>query len=162
MLSGGQVSSVDEADKMIESIRNLSELPISCGVSFVQNPKSRIIIVSTSIIIALLTLSTFPVLGSDLDANVVRRAQKHKPGNDDTVIDVNLSVDKSDSSDPVVLGEVLTYTLRITNTGADAATSILVVDQLPANVDFVSVSPATSCFFDGLVDPREVRCNLGS
>lgn len=52
----------------------------------------------------------------------------------------DLSIAKSDSIDPVTVGGALAYTLAVNNAGPDAATSVSVVDTLPAGVAFVSAS----------------------
>ena len=48
----------------------------------------------------------------------------------------DLAVTESDSVDPVVAGNVLSYTLVVTNTGPALATGILLTDTLPLNVTF--------------------------
>jgi uncharacterized repeat protein (TIGR01451 family) len=53
---------------------------------------------------------------------------------------VDLQIVKSDTPDPVVAGENLTYTLLVTNLGPSSATGVTVVDTLPANVTFVSAT----------------------
>ncbi len=71
----------------------------------------------------------------------------------------NLSVTKTDSPDPVVVGNNLTYTVTVTNSGPDTATSVTLTDTLPANVPFISATPTTgSCNEASGV----VTCNLGS
>jgi uncharacterized repeat protein (TIGR01451 family) len=50
----------------------------------------------------------------------------------------DLSITKSDSPDPVVVGNNLTYTIMVTNAGPDTASSVTVSDTLPAGVTFVS------------------------
>jgi uncharacterized repeat protein (TIGR01451 family) len=73
----------------------------------------------------------------------------------------DLSITKMDSPDPVVQGDSLTYTIRVTNGGPNAATDVLVTDNLPAgsDVDFVSAtSTAGSCQRAG----NAVTCNLGT
>ncbi|MDW8328439.1 MAG: right-handed parallel beta-helix repeat-containing protein [Candidatus Bipolaricaulota bacterium] len=55
----------------------------------------------------------------------------------------DLSVTKSDTPDPVNVGDNLTYTITVTNNGPNNATGITVTDTLPATVTFVSAS--TGC-----------------
>jgi uncharacterized repeat protein (TIGR01451 family) len=70
----------------------------------------------------------------------------------------NLRIVKSDSPDPVPLGEDLTYTLSITNDGPSDATDVTVTDTLPASVEFVSATPSQgSCLQLG----GSVTCDLG-
>ncbi|MEE8522863.1 MAG: DUF11 domain-containing protein, partial [Thermoanaerobaculia bacterium] len=52
----------------------------------------------------------------------------------------DLSVTKTDSPDPVDAAETLTYTVDVSNAGPSTATSLSVVDTLPAAVSFVSAS----------------------
>ena len=54
--------------------------------------------------------------------------------------DADLSLTKSDSSDPVVLGANITYTLTISNSGPSGATNVLLTDALPPNLIFESVN----------------------
>ena len=65
----------------------------------------------------------------------------------------DLTLTKSDRSDPVTVNRRLRYTLRIRNNGPDAATGLTVTDQLPAGVTFVSASlgPRTCTEAGGLV-----------
>ncbi|MGZ5482942.1 MAG: lamin tail domain-containing protein [Pyrinomonadaceae bacterium] len=58
------------------------------------------------------------------------------PINDCTAAD--LEITKTDSPDPVNVGSNVTYTLTVTNHGPAAAQSVVVTDNLPANVTFVS------------------------
>ncbi|MCP4658050.1 MAG: DUF11 domain-containing protein, partial [bacterium] len=61
---------------------------------------------------------------------------------DDTILvpEADLSVTKSDASDPVVVDSSLTYTINAGNAGSSQATSVLVTDALPAEVSFVSAA----------------------
>jgi len=70
----------------------------------------------------------------------------------------DLGLTKSDSADPVVQGNNLTYTITVSNTAAGAAdaTGVTVVDTLPSQVDFVSASSA--CIQAG----KKVTCDLGT
>jgi len=71
----------------------------------------------------------------------------------------DLALTKTDSPDPVVAGEALTYTLIVVNNGPWEATGIVLTDTLPAGVTFVSATPgAPTCTESG----GDVICNLGS
>lgn len=50
----------------------------------------------------------------------------------------DLSIDKSDSADPVQAGAEFDYRLRVRNAGPAAATGVRVTDNLPAGLEFVS------------------------
>lgn len=65
--------------------------------------------------------------------------------NSDTTVNpqVDLSITKSDSADPVNRGDQFTYTLDIANAGPSGATNVEVVDTLPAGVTFVSATGGT-------------------
>ncbi len=52
----------------------------------------------------------------------------------------DLTISKSDSPDPVVAGEQLTYEIEVTNLGPDLATNVIVTDTLPAGVTYVADS----------------------
>ena len=54
----------------------------------------------------------------------------------------DLGVTTIASPDPVVVGNNVTYTLSISNSGPQTATGIKLADVLPATTDFVSVTPS--------------------
>ncbi len=71
----------------------------------------------------------------------------------------DLSVVKTDQTDPVVVGQDLSYTLVVTNNGPSLATNVVLTDTLPAGVIFVSAIPSQgACFHSAGV----VTCNLGN
>jgi uncharacterized repeat protein (TIGR01451 family) len=70
--------------------------------------------------------------------------------------DADLALTKSDSPDPVVAGNNLTYTIRVQNLSPLPATSVVVTDTLPSGVDFVSATGG-NCQRSG----RTVTCDLG-
>jgi uncharacterized repeat protein (TIGR01451 family) len=74
----------------------------------------------------------------------------------------DLRVTKNDSPDPVEAGALLTYTVRVTNTGPDAALGVALTDLLPFGATFVSASAsAGSCVPSSVSGERTVTCLLG-
>jgi uncharacterized repeat protein (TIGR01451 family) len=53
----------------------------------------------------------------------------------------DVQVVKSATPSPATAGEELTFRLEVTNNGPDAATDVVVTDQLPSSVTFKSASP---------------------
>jgi uncharacterized repeat protein (TIGR01451 family) len=71
----------------------------------------------------------------------------------------DLSVSKTDSPDPVVQGNNLTYTIQVSNAGPDTAMNVVLTDTLPGQVDFVSATASTgTCIRTG----DTVACTLGN
>ncbi|MEZ4868804.1 MAG: DUF11 domain-containing protein [Caldilineaceae bacterium] len=66
----------------------------------------------------------------------------------DAVAIADVSIRKSDSADPVRIGDVFTYTLTVTNNGDDDAQDVKVSDTLPGGVSYLSYSA-----------PSGVTCN---
>ena len=50
----------------------------------------------------------------------------------------DLAITKSDSPDPVIAGTDVTYSINVTNGGPSNATSVVVTDNLPPEVSFIS------------------------
>ncbi|EJO5346912.1 beta-propeller fold lactonase family protein [Clostridium botulinum] len=71
----------------------------------------------------------------------------------------DLSVTKTESKDPIKLGDELTYTAIVTNNGPDTATAVILKDTLPPNVTFISAELSQGQYSeeDGIV-----FCELGS
>jgi uncharacterized repeat protein (TIGR01451 family) len=71
----------------------------------------------------------------------------------------DLSVRKSADHDAVRAGEPVTYTVEVANSGPQGATDVVVIDDLPATVRYVSSSStAGTCSFGG----RTVTCEVGT
>lgn len=64
--------------------------------------------------------------------------------NDDAVVaSADLSVTKTDSPDPVAIGNDITYTITVTNGGTDTAVNAVLSDTVPTNTTFRSITPAS-------------------
>jgi uncharacterized repeat protein (TIGR01451 family) len=64
-----------------------------------------------------------------------------------------------DSTDPVVLGETVVYTMRVTNNGPATATRVRLNDLLPTGVQLLSVVPSKGAC--NVLDLVKVKCWLG-
>jgi len=53
----------------------------------------------------------------------------------------DLGVTKVDAADPITVGENVTYTVTVDNSGPDTAENVVVIDTLPASVNYVSATP---------------------
>ncbi|MEZ6115309.1 MAG: choice-of-anchor L domain-containing protein [Pirellulaceae bacterium] len=84
---------------------------------------------------------------SALDSAVFLRGQSLGAGSAD------LAVTGSDDSDPVEIGESLTYSITVSNTGPSDASGVVAIDELPAGVVFQSatVSQGTVTESGGIV-----------
>jgi uncharacterized repeat protein (TIGR01451 family) len=58
-----------------------------------------------------------------------------------TLAQADLAVTKSDTPDPVITGNNITYTINLINNGPDAAYNVKVTDATPTNTTFVSATP---------------------
>lgn len=71
----------------------------------------------------------------------------------------DLSIVKTDSPDPVVVGKTLTYTLEVLNVGPNDATNVVVTDRLAKSLDFVSATATKgTCKRTG----RTVTCTINN
>ncbi len=77
---------------------------------------------------------------------------------EDTLVSrvADLSVSKTDSADPAVAGENLTYTITVDNAGPSDASGVVVTDTLPAGVSLVATA---GCAEDPAGAPT---CTLGT
>jgi uncharacterized repeat protein (TIGR01451 family) len=74
-------------------------------------------------------------------------------------VTANLQIKKSDSPDPVRIGQQLTYAIGVENEGPAPATGVTVTDNLPKRVDLVSATgPAGACAVQG----GKITCPVGA
>ena len=70
----------------------------------------------------------------------------------------DLAVDATDSADPVNVGAEFDLVATVSNSGPDAANGVELADELPNQLDVVSVSPTQgSCDRQG----KKINCSLG-
>lgn len=70
----------------------------------------------------------------------------------------DLALTKTDNADPVTQGDTFIYTIVVKNQGTNDATDVVVIDDLPSQVDYVSAaSTAGTCQRAG----SKVTCTLG-
>jgi len=71
---------------------------------------------------------------------------------------IDLALSKTDSPDPVIIGNNLTYTINVTNSGSISATGVTVTDTLPAGVTLVSASASQGT----CSGTATITCTLGT
>ena len=97
------------------------------------------------------TITTFPITDTVAGNNAATDT--------DTVGQANLSITKTDSTDPVNPGQSFSYTLTVNNAGPSTATSLIVSDTVPSQYTVTTVtSPIGACGNVGNV----VTCTLAS
>ena len=101
--------------------------------------------------------------GNLIDTSIVKSSVADPHAGDNTAIKstmvkpaADLRLTKAESSDPVSLGNNLTYTLIVTNSGPSDATGVTLSDTLPESVTFLSAS--AGCAEAG----GTVTCGLGT
>jgi uncharacterized repeat protein (TIGR01451 family) len=74
-------------------------------------------------------------------------------------VTANLQIKKTDSPDPVRVGQQLTYTIAVEDLGPSPATGVTVTDNLRKGVDLVSATgPSGACAVQG----GKIACPVGS
>ena len=76
--------------------------------------------------------------------------------------EADLSITKTDSPDPVTAGEMLTYTIGVTNDGPSTAFDVSVTDLVPEGTTFVSGQDGNGQTVCALLQPGTVVCDVGT
>ena len=74
----------------------------------------------------------------------------------------DVSIAKVDSPDPVIAGNLLTYTITVTNAGPSSAQNVKIQDPLPVGTTFVSGQDGNGNTVCALTQPPTVVCTLGT
>ncbi len=130
---------------------------VTCNLGNINNSEDVIvtIIVSTSST-GLITNST-NVTSSTNDSNAINNSTSEQT----TVSEISqadLSVSKNDAIDPVTIGENVSYTITVNNNGPATANNIILTDNLPNGVTFMSANPDQGSCSEA---DNVVTCNLG-
>ena len=78
------------------------------------------------------------VTGSESDPNASNNSTTTTTTVNQATVD--LAVTKTETPDPVLAGQTVTYTITVTNIGPDASTPVTLTDSLPAGVTLVATS----------------------
>jgi uncharacterized repeat protein (TIGR01451 family) len=108
-------------------------------------------------------ISNAVVVSSDNpDSDIDNNADVDDTLSEEIIPVADLSIEKTDSPDPVEVGQALTYTITVRNSGPDTAVNLIVTDTLPDGVEFVSAAGIgwTCELIDQIVDC--VRVSLAS
>lgn len=122
-----------------------------------QSSKQVIISAQVSALASGSITNTAQVTSSSTDPNLANNMAQDK-----TVVkpaEADLAIGLAASSNPVPAGQLLTYTLAITNSGPSSVAAFVVTDTLPSQVSFVSSSPTSPACMDSA---GQVICHLGS
>jgi uncharacterized repeat protein (TIGR01451 family) len=75
----------------------------------------------------------------------------------------DVGIVKTDSPDPVGVGQLITYRLTVTNNGPAIATNVTVSDPLPSTVDLSTAIPSIGTCSNNLpTTPTTITCSLGT
>lgn len=148
----GQVSYVSN-----DSGCNESSGTLTCNLGTLLNGDSSAIEIVVTAVTAGQATNTASIASDTTDPNTTNNSDSA----DVTISDVplpeaDLSVTQSASPDPAVVGELLTYTISISNSGPDSADNVVMTDTLPAEVSYVSNDSGCS------ENSGVVTCNLGT
>jgi uncharacterized repeat protein (TIGR01451 family) len=129
--------------------------PLICSVGTVASGGTAVVTIrvtpASSLAAGTILTNTATVSGTESDSN---------PANNTAAITTtvirrtDLSITKSDTPDPVIAGNNVTYNVIVTNNGPSNATGVVVTDTLPAGVTLVSAPGCTGTTI--------LTCNLGN
>ncbi|MEK6283549.1 MAG: PQQ-dependent sugar dehydrogenase [Acidobacteriota bacterium] len=141
---------------------NLSATGLPAGASAVFNPTSVNVTdaFSRTSTLTINTSVSTPLGNSTININGVSGSTMHTAQVGLQVISpasVDLSVSKAASPNPGQVATNLSYRLTVVNNGPAMATNVIVNDNLPSGVTFVSASPSQQC-----TGTSTVNCALGN
>ena len=99
------------------------------------------------------------VTGNETDPDTSNNSGRASTVVTEVTTEADLSITKSDSPDPVIAGENLTYTLKVKNDGPSSAQNVVVTDMLPSDTSYVSYTSSKGTCSE---DTGIVTCELGT
>jgi uncharacterized repeat protein (TIGR01451 family) len=145
-------------DKLVCGVGTLE--PVTDPAGLVIPPKSRVTIEFTVRLDPGLANNTILENDAYVASDVFDPVNKNWANNLTTVSTMaDLAIDKTDTPDPVVAGELLRYQLMVTNFGPSVARDVTIYDTLPATVKY-QFAIGAACIQDP-VNPRAIQCSLG-
>lgn len=126
---------------------------LDCSLGAIPYPGQKTISITTTAPSTDGTVSnTATVSGSNTDTNSINNSSTSTT----TVACADLALSKSDSPDPVCVGQPLTYTLTATNNGPSDAANVMLTDTMPAAPGFTSMTDDDAGEFN---DPGATHSN---
>lgn len=129
--------------------------PVSCSLGTLGSGATATVKIVVQPQAAGMIRNSATVMASESDPNTFDNAATA-----DTAVGsaADLAISKTDSPDPILVGEPLTYTITVKNSGPSSAGSVTVVDTIPAGTTFESASASQgSCS-----GSSTVTCDLGT
>jgi uncharacterized repeat protein (TIGR01451 family) len=106
----------------------------ACGTAPIPSAVSQVFhFIKVSVSDSGLQITPTDSLGQTFDVQTIQHATRNS----------DLSVSTTDSPDPVLSGDTVTYNLTVQNNGPDDAAAATVTDTLPSGVAFVSATPSS-------------------
>lgn len=130
---------------------------VTCAVG-AMNPGQTVVITMTVTPTAIGDAVNDVTVSSSLnDPNTANNSDTETTAVEDEPESADISVTKVGSPNPATVGQELTYTVTVSNSGPDVAANVVLIDTLPAGAIFVSANPEQgSCIHAGGV----VTCDL--
>lgn len=138
---------------------------VACGLTSINSGAQR----TVTIVVRPNTVTRGSTLANDV--SVATTTIETNGGNNTASVNATVSnpgldlvLNKTDSIDPVAVGDDTVYTITVSNSGPSAAENVAVTDTLPAGLSFQSITTSTgSCPVQPAVGAigSSVTCNMG-
>ena len=128
---------------------------VMCALGSMSNGAQATISISVTPTAAGTITNSAVVQGNEPDSNGANNTASETTT---VTLSADVAITKTDDPDPVLVGQTLTYTLTATNNGPAAASNVVVTDNMPGGVSFVSAT-ATQGTCSGTTT---VTCSVGS